>query len=156
MPRRADNDPDPTYLDPYAPPRSGEAPAGSPSVPRGRVMLGAVLGLFALLDVALVATSCASPPSPGLRAFQALRTLVVVGAVTWVMYATWIGHTWARNTLAGLALLGVLFAGSSAVVNRSPWSGGLALLFASAALVLLFSSDLRAYANVEKFPARME
>jgi hypothetical protein len=95
-----------------------------------------------------------------LLSFQfSFSTLVRLALTGGLMYATWIGHNWGRlwlvvlsfGAVAALALLGVSTAdrlGAGALVLFA----GCGILYTTIGCMLLWSRDVRAYLDEDKFP----
>jgi hypothetical protein len=113
---------------------------------RGRIKFFAIVAAAILLELAVLNVSVST-----------IVRLVLTGGL---LFATWVGHGWARLTLVVgycFGIVAVLFLGVSGLDSTTGLLNLLVLgvvlvLFAVSGWMLQFSTDLRSYLEVEKSP----
>jgi hypothetical protein len=113
---------------------------------RGRARFFAIVAAALLLELAVLNVS--------------VTTVVRLVLTSGLLFATWVGHGWARLTLVvgycfgivAAILLGVNGLDSVAGPLKQVVFGVILVIFAVSAWTFQFSTDLRSYLEVEKFP----
>ena len=129
---------------------TGAGSADQTQLNRGRVKFFAMVAVLILIELSVFDASVTT----------FARLLLTCG----MLFATWVGHGWARVTLIACYGLGSLLVMLALAEGHDLPGGaltlvliGLALLtFCLSAAMLQFSTDLRSYLEVEKFPRPTE
>jgi len=126
--------------------QAGADSANPAQVSRGRAKFFAMVAAALLIELAVFNAS--------------VTTMVRLVLTSGLLFATWVGHGWARITLVVCYCLGVVAAillGANGIDGAADplklvLLGVSIVVFASFAWTFQFSTDLRSYLDVEKFP----